>query len=352
MAVVLLSILLGVVVYDLFVVKHEKKVKLVGSQFTPHVALVLACSGFLLSIFTVGSILFLPQKNIVIAELNRWHILWVTGASVGVVISFAQKKWPIFSACLFLLLFDVYTGFRSTLAMSLIAIFTIWLSSKGSQRLTISSWKAGVIGLFCALFLFVYKFMYRLVKKGEWLLALSQLLNSDFYLQSIAKSEPFTTQAILNEIIRADLKVGLTHFKGVAYQFIFFSKELGADLTSFNQLFQPKLFPGVAGGMASNIWAEMWSSGGWPLLFIFILFFVITLAVGSKCLLLDDPVLKGGLALLFSYWAFYIHRNDLLFQVNLEKRVLFIWAISFLTSFLIWAFFRSRTESSAFRELT
>jgi hypothetical protein len=47
---------------------------------------------------------------------------------------------------------------------------------------------------------------------------------------------------------------------------------------------------------------------------------------------IDDPVIKGGVALFFSYWAFYIHRNDIGFQITLEKRVLLVWLFCLLVS--------------------
>ena len=49
------------------------------------------------------------------------------------------------------------------------------------------------------------------------------------------------------------------------------------------------------------------------------------LMLGSYWIRSHDATVAAGTALVFSYWAFYIHRNDLLNQVNLEKRAILIW---------------------------
>lgn len=144
-------------------------------------------------------------------------------------------------------------------------------------------------------------------------------------------SEPFTTQLILNEIINKDFTIGVNHFSDIIYQFIPMSSSLGAETTSFNELFQPALFPQVETGMANNIWAEMWSSGGWGLLILFIIFYNITVFIGTKIFLNSRGNLKGIITLLMTYWTFYIHRNTLFYQINLMKRPLLIWGSVILT---------------------
>jgi len=39
-------------------------------------------------------------------------------------------------------------------------------------------------------------------------------------------------------------------------------------------------------------------------------------------------------AYLGAYWAFYIHRNDLIYQLSLERRVLIIFSLIYLVSVL------------------
>jgi hypothetical protein len=187
------------------------------------------------------------------------------------------------------------------------------------------------------LFFFVYKQIYVTVKLGLWDVIRDRLMDTELYASAILMSEPFNTQAILNEVIAQDFRVGMEHFQDVLLQFLLFSPELGRAPVSFNDFFQSTLFPSdLDYGMANNIWAEMISSGGWLLLGSFLVGFVLMLMLGSYWIRSHDATLAAGVAVAFSYWAFYIHRNDLLYQVNLEKRTILVWIASLVLSrFLI-----------------
>jgi hypothetical protein len=327
MMVVLFSIFFSGLYFDLtFRKKLEQPISIKGSKNAAIVATVLAVVGCSLAFFTIGKTLFFYDKAEVIKLINRWVILWETAASLGAVLAFVQSRRILFCICMFLLLLEVYIGFRSAFAVTSIAIFCIWLNRKGKQRLAIKSWKVLILGLIFALFVFIYKFLLLFIKMGNLQTVTERLQKPEFYFSTIAQSEPFTIQAILNEVVKTNFYVGLEHLKGIIYQFMLFSPELGAEVVSFNNLFQPNLFPGIGWGMANNIWAEMWSSGGWNLLLSFIGIFVTLLFIGSSCLSRPvDPTIKGGIALFLSYWAFYIHRNDILYQLNLEKNVFLVW---------------------------
>ncbi|NLU50542.1 MAG: hypothetical protein GXX09_09070 [Syntrophomonadaceae bacterium] len=330
------AILLMAVLFDLLFKNYQPRTIIRGNMWSVQLAVLTAIIGFIMTVATTGDALLAPDKNIMMAQLNRWHTLWVTAASLGAVLSFRRSRWGLFAICMFLLFFDMYIGFRVSFAITLISIFTLWAGDKGRQRFAVRSWKIGAIGLASALFLFAYKHLCIAVKLGDWHLIMKQLLCLDFYITAITHSEPFVTQTILNQVLSKRFVAGMEHFTGLVYQFILFSSELGAKATSFNDLFQPVLFPDAVGwGMANNIWAEMWSSGGWPLLILFLIVFVLVLAIGSYLIRSADPEIAAGSAVLFSYWAFYIHRNDLLYQINLEKDVMLVWIICTLGSQLL-----------------
>ncbi|NEO32409.1 MAG: hypothetical protein F6K36_18645 [Symploca sp. SIO3C6] len=336
MIAVLFAILIGGIYFDKTIKTEQIKLKIRGSHLASSVATLIALLGFILTMLTVGSVVFSANKNELLAELNRWFILWEIGASLGAVLSFAQSRWILLFICISLLFFEMYIGFRSGFVTTIIAIFTIGLSDQGRQRVAIKNWRICSVGLATILFIFVYKFLYQVIKLGEWGIVAERLQNPRFYFLTITESEPFTTQCILNEVLRTNFTTGMNHLLGVIHHFIIFSPELGFQITSFNDMFQPELFPEVKSGMANNIWAEMWSSGGWILLLFFIVMFVVVLFLGSYYLLcVRDVALKGCIVLMSSYWAFYIHRNDLLYQINLEKRVLVIWLLCIIISELL-----------------
>jgi hypothetical protein len=171
---------------------------------------------------------------------------------------------------------------------------------------------------------FLYKKIYQYVKYGRWETLMVLFSQSDIYIQAITDSEPFYTQTILNEVISRDFHVGLTYFfKNIASQLFLISSLL--ETRDFNQTFQPVLFSYWKAGLAANIWAEVWSAGGWLFLFIFTTILMVFLGFCSYWSRTSNPILKGGLALLCSYWTFYVNRNDIFNQLSYTKQIVLLW---------------------------
>lgn len=309
-----------------------------GSTNLLNVILFLAMTGLLLMFLTTGTALFLADKQAMLDELNRSHILFYTATIIGGTMSFEYKKWKIFTFFCILIVFDLFIGFRMSLTITAISIFTLWLSKQGQRRLLISAWKPILTGIAVILFLFLYKQLAFAIKVTDFDLLKSLLYDKNIYSVMIVNSEPFVAQSILNEITLQDYSVGMGHLKGILYQFSLFAPELGLEAESFNDLFQSALFPEVEYGMANNIWAEMWSAGGWPLLVAFVLFFAVILKLFSIVTTRQNITLRSFLAVMASYWAFYIHRNDISYEIALLKRVLLVMVISFIVSMLIKEF--------------
>lgn len=333
---VLGAILSAAVLLDFLKEGPPLTVRLRGGGTAAVWATALGLAGFVASFATMGDVLLYSEKVDVLDGLDRWHLLWSIGASLGVVLAFGQRRWLLLAVCTFLLLVDVYVGFRVSFATTAVAVFALWLSEGGRQRFALRNWKIALAGGGLAFFVFVYKQLYVTIKLGMWDSISDRTSDAGFYSTVVTQSEPFTTQAILNGVLANDFRVGLGHLAGFVNLVVPFSQGVFGPATSFNTLFQPALFPETQGGMANNIWAEMWSSGGWPLLALFVLVFVLALALGSYLLQARDPVLAGGAALFFAYWAFYIHRNDLLFQLTLERRVFFFWVFCALLSMVLY----------------
>ncbi|WP_139223984.1 hypothetical protein [Lentibacillus halodurans] len=310
--------------------------KIEGSQYSAVIATVIAVLGFFLTLSTTGGALFSPDKHAMMEEINRFYKVWYVGASVGSVLSFTQKKWKLFVICIFLIGFDVFIGQRESLATVMISIITITLFSKGKVRLLLKHWKVSLIGLFCGTFVFVYKYLYKAIKRFDLEYVMDSLTSWDFYVRTISESEPFTTQHILNEVVRQDFTVEMSHLADVIYQFIIFSSQLGAETTTFNDLFQPALFPDARAGMAHNFWAQMWSSGGWLLLITSLLIFILIISIGSYFIYIADPTLKAGLTLFMAYLSFYIHRTDLMWFTTVSKRVILLFLFCLLVSIVFY----------------
>ena len=323
---VLVAIWAGAVLFDSVGRSPVSGWDLKGTAVAALCATLLAVIGYALIWATAGEALFDDDKIAMMESLNRWHVLGAAASPLGAVLAFASRRWLLLTVCMALLMFDMYIGFRVSFGITLIAVFTLHFSRYGPQRLAAHNWQIGCLGLVFVFLLFVYKQIYVIVKLGLWDLILDRLTDTELYASAILLSEPFNTQAILNEVIAQDFRVGMEHFQDVLLQFLLFSPELGRAPVSFNDFFQSTLFASDLNyGMANNIWAEMISSGGWPLLALFLGVFVLMLMLGSYWIRSHDATVAAGTALVFSYWAFYIHRNDLLNQVNLEKRAILIW---------------------------
>ncbi|MGH7258673.1 MAG: hypothetical protein ACREIM_09845 [Nitrospiraceae bacterium] len=346
MMAVLIAIWFGALLSDYAPRRDVLALRLQGSESAPMWAVTLAVIGYLLLVATAGEALLLDDKITMMESLNRWHILGATAAPLGAVLSFACRRWFLCALSMMLLLFDMYIGFRVSFAIAMIAIVTLYLVRDGTQRLAIKNWKIGCMGMAFVSLLLVYKQIFVAMKLGMWDVIAERIQDTDLYTTAIMMSEPFNTQAILNEVVAQDFRVGMGHLRDISSQFVLFSPELGGAPLSFNDLFQPTLFPSdLDYGMANNIWAEMLSSGGWPLLGLFIGIFVSMLLLGSYLIRSRDPILAAGAALTFSYWAFYIHRNDLLYQINLEKRTILVWtACVVLSQIFRAAHFRDRAK--------
>jgi hypothetical protein len=340
MIAVLIAILMGAFIYDQMFPKLKLTlIKLKGSTYAPIIIISIALIGFMLTIITTGDVLFSPKKSLVMEALNRWQLVWSRGSALATVVCFAHKKWRLFFIGFFLLAFNLYIGFRVSFAMAIIANFTIWMFSQGKQQLLgkrnfTKYWRQTLIFVFSAYLIFFYKNIYIYIKAARWDLLFISIKEPDFYLKVITQSEPFITQTVLNEVISRDFTVGIDHIiKSIASQLLIYSGWLNTK--DFNELFQPQLFPYQQAGLAANIWAEMWSGGGWFLLIIFIGVFTFILGIASFLLRYENPTFRGGISLFFSYWAFYIHRNDIYNQLSFQKQIFLLWIFVIILCYAI-----------------
>jgi len=281
-----------------------------GSRYLPAVLAVTALVGFTRSVQYAGAELLLPDKSQILDSFTFWHRIWATGATLGTVVCFARRAYGWMLVCVALNLIWLFVGFRVFVTISVVGILTTKLASLGKRRLGLASPRIALITLAFVALLFAYKRIYILIKMGDFDSVSSTLSGEGFLEDAIMRSEPFTTQHILNAIVSLDVRIGMQHFQEVlhaSFYNMFTADNLRAD---FNEKFQPVFFGDVRGGMASNVWAEMWSAGGWPMLLLFVALFIGVLYwVSSRWTAFDGSV-KGVLGTLMPYWAFYIHRND------------------------------------------
>lgn len=325
---VLAALLGSAIVWDTSI-PHRPMVRADGTywQFVTPLLTALAVVGCGLALLTIGSNLFTLSKFELLQELNRWFLLWTTAATIGFVAAVMEKRYLLATVNLLLLLLDLFIGFRLEITIAFLAVATMKLSDMGPQRL-VRQWKLAAVALVLCVGLFFYKYFYVLFRLQAWDFVMDQIGNPDLVRLIFFQSEPFIIQGVLNEVIRHDLRVGMDHLMGCLYLFVPFASELGAQFTGFDKLFQPKLFPAVTEyGIGSNIWAEMYASGGWALLLLFVVGYTQTLAISLRLVQRVSTPWAATLCVMLAYWAFYIHRNDLLFEITLVRRAFLTAAV-------------------------
>ena len=273
-----------------------------------------------------GLILFKLEKKYLMNMIPQSLLIMEITAIISSVVFYLEKKYKLLIISLTILSIDLFIGFRYSLIIVIISIIFIYLNNKGEIRL-INLWKEGIFLILLAFILLISKeFMYGL-KFGFSNDFVNKIINIDFYLNSIKHSEPFTIMSILNEVVIHNFEVPLTQLNAFI-KIIPFSKSLFNYISiSYNDKFQKILFPNISYGMANNILAQMWSLGGYIAVVLFSLLNAIFLVLGNKLL---NSKIHAVVVIIFSLQAFYIFRNDLLYQITLEKKILLIYFVIFL----------------------
>lgn len=304
-----------------------------GFEYHAFYATILGVFSFLVSYSQVGAILFNAEKSQVLDSIDRFYIIWTISSLYGLSASFLNNKKTLFYTNIILILLTVYIGFRSIAAVGVISVLVLTFVNKNHKvNLIISHYKKIIIGFLAGLFFLIYKGLYIAIKFQNYDLVFARLLDKEFYFSVIINAEPFGIQRIFSDVLQQKFFIGLGNLDRFFLLFTIFGDQLGVDTRSFNQYFQPALYGDVGYGVGSNVWAHMYSSGGWLLLLIFSIIYVSSLRWLSKNIYSANKYYLPLLICLGSYWSFYIHRNDLFYQLGLERRVLFVFLlVSFLS---------------------
>jgi len=346
---VLLSILVGGIFFDHFLGHARVDVKRhIPLTFTTEMALAVAVFSLFATLLTSGSDLFSAHKEDVLAATGRWHVLFQFGAIYLFAFAVLQRRVALATLGVLLLLFDLYVGFRIGLVIGVLAVVTIHLNRQGARSLIRSERKALVAGILLVVAVLVYKRVYTVVKLGLWDTVVARLTDPEILVLALMTSEPFGTQSVLNEVIRTGFFTGPEHLASVASLLVPFSNLLGAEATLFNSLFQERLFGGVVfGGLAANIWAQMYAVAGWLGLGIGIPVYVGMLTLGSWMLNGSRKSLAALVAVAFTFFAFYIHRNDVYYILVLLRRCLMFWIVFVLPGMFLVDVARWRSRQNA-----
>jgi hypothetical protein len=302
------------------------------------VAIVSLCLGYVgfFAVLTHGRELMNLNKFVLIQSLDRWHSVLTTFATIGAVAAAINRSWRILGIALPLFGLDLFIGSRTTTAMAVMAVVLVWLSQRERSRMLLGERRLVLVALALAVVFFGWQQLFLPFKRGDLSDLLQRSIRPETYRVAVLNSEPFTIQAILNEVVRTGYTVDPEHLLEVTAVAVPFYTEFFESPRSFNAYFQPDLFPGVRlAGMANNFWAEGLAIGGWAVFLGYVALYVVALAAGSFGLRSRSPHILAISATLGAYLAFYIHRNDLLFELLLIRRFFACYVAALTLAFLL-----------------
>ncbi len=285
------------------------------------VALVFA-TGFWITLLPQAEILLSANKVALLTLLDRRYVGFQVFLTAAAILGIRERRWWVVVGTVPLFLFDMALAFRVTLALVAVSAALVVLERDGPSRL-VSRRKGFLLGsLAAAAFFFIWAQLFFGVKRGRWELFRELIARPDTYINAVQMSEPFVTQGILNEVVKTRFEVpGGRLGKAIGVSLVPFYTSFFESPKSFNDYFQPALFPGVEYGMANNIWAEAFAEGGFGGVGVAVILFQGLLWLGSRALLAGKAHLHNLALLCGGYLAFYIHRNDLLYELVLLRRL-------------------------------
>jgi len=285
----------------------------------------LAAAGALVALVA----LFLDPRTVwsvdkveVLESLGRVHIVMTTFAAIAAVAAVKTRRFAPLMLALPALAADLVLGFRLTVVLAVIATFLVVLNGR-SVREVVRCWGLRLLAAAAVpVVIFVsWQQLYPVVRAGEWAEARERATFSHTYVEALRNVEPFVTQSILERVVEEKYRVPTEHLLGVLAVAVPLYTEFFPAPLSFNDRFQPDLFPEVQRyGLANNIWAEAWAVGGIPMVAIYVALWSAVLWLGSWCLRSKSEHLVVLGAICGAYAAFYVHRNDVLYQAVLERR--------------------------------
>jgi hypothetical protein len=330
-----------------------------GKSFVPHVLLVITICAAAASIATVGR-WYLHDKELMLPHIGRWHYLAAYAAPLCLAAAVAERVWWVVAAAFVVLLADLYIGFRGGMMMVIIATGLLL-----AQR--VRDWRSGLL-LVVALLVSISALLLSkqlAYKAGTlWMIAptapitareivqarrdrlehvTAPLRQAHTYTRAISESEPFVIAANLNKVVSEEFMVPLRTIGHQALTALPFALTVFriAPPQYFGAVAQPALFPDAVAGMASNPWAQAYAAGGFPMVAVFAIGYALGLLGLSWLWANTAGSLQGIIAVLTGWWAFYIHRNDLMTEIGILKFSLYVAAAAIVATW-VWKWLASR----------
>lgn len=322
-----------------------------------YAAILLGIVGLVLMAYTFimyGGISGQFNKMLLLAESNRFTEYFKYIALYSFVYAFINKGKGIFFLRVMAIILIGYTfllGHRSFIVLGLIGIFMCRLGNGKRVRLAtfIGKHKTAFLTIIIGAFFFLFiKGVFAALMSGQYELVKSRLTDPDYYINALLTSESNSITLNLNRVC----------FSGMAYSFIDYMvgfvmliPVLGSAIasttgyvsfeTTLNQTFNTQLSEGV--GLASTFLGESYAVGGiFAEVIIVVLTLIFIMWLQNKLYSTKNNLTATYISVLLPYFAFYIHRNSLIFLLITARAYLYIWL-------LVWVF-KSFVKALGYRQ--
>ena len=297
------------------------------NQWIPY---ALAAMGVVLTFLDGGAALNSRNKVDVMEVIGRGHILWYAGAVVGAGFSAYRRSRLGLLAFVLLAGLHAFVGFRLGIGTGIAVILAVHLGDGRRLSLVREHKFTALLALIGLVGLFLWKPIYPFLKSGDIDGLMRRFDSAEAFLQPLLRAEPFATQSVMNEVVAVRFDSSGEQFLELVKKVRVVPAELLPEFRSFNQQFQPELFPWAHGGLSGNPWSESYALLGWPGILIFLGLFLVAVRSLSRMFLLGAPGVRVLASVLGVFWCVYFHRNQMVVEVNLLVRLVGVWTVAML----------------------
>lgn len=329
--IVLSILLLSMIIFDIFNKKINNHIKIGEKKYITTIFVLFTL--MIYSNFLINNLNFAlnGDKN----QFDRWYSMVAISIPFCMALCVTERRYVYLLILSLVVIFEMYTGNREAIVFSAISILSVMLWRRGKGRL-IWYYKYIIFGFILVISALAYKNISAAILHGDWEIALSRLGNLEYYGDTLSKSEPFVTQTILHYAISLGWSYDGSFVKPLFASLVPLGDIVFGNVETISGYINGSLFEDVGYGVASNVWAEAYIYGGWPILIVYAIIYSMIPALLNKIMESTKYYYQSVLISVFgAIFLFYIHRSGLDSAINMAKRLSIFYLVCSFISLLI-----------------